>query len=119
MIWIIKTYVLFLRCKDTQESDQNPLPDDMMKRLPVKDFQDIPHQSKLGNSSKFKEMPRQAFPSMAGPAPKGVDLWSQGGLQRLESTQILSFGVSSHSFGVDLKAGESQARSPAILQYAK
>lgn len=74
MIWIIKTYVLFLRCKDTQESDQNPLPDDMMKRLPVKDFQDIPHQSKLGNSSKFKEMPRQAFPSMAGPAPKGVDL---------------------------------------------
>lgn len=47
-------------------------------------------------------MPRQAYLSMAGPTPQGVDLRVAGGLQRLESPQILSFGVSSHSFDVDL-----------------
>jgi hypothetical protein len=35
--------------------------------------QDIPHQSKLGNSSNLSEMPRQAYQLMAGPAPQGVD----------------------------------------------
>lgn len=39
---------------------------------------------------------------MAGPTPKGVDLTVTGGLQRLSGPQNLSFGVSSHSFGVDL-----------------
>jgi hypothetical protein len=67
----------------------------------------IPHQSILGNSSNFKEIPRQACPLMAGPTPKGVDLRVAGGLQRLASPQILSLGVSSQSFGVDLiKVGD-------------
>ena len=40
------------------------------------------------------------------PMPKGIDLRVTGGLQRLASTQILSFGVSSHSFDVDfIKVG--------------
>lgn len=36
---------------------------------------------------------------MAGPTPSG-DALGTGGLQRLNGTQILSYGVSSHSFGV-------------------
>ena len=43
---------------------------------------------------------------MSGPIPLSGE-WRcprhQGGLQRTASTQILSFGVSSHSFDVDLK----------------
>ena len=35
--------------------------------------QKLPHQSKLGNSSNFIEIPRQACLSMAGPTPQGVD----------------------------------------------
>ena len=56
----------------------------------------------MGNSSKYKEMPRQAYPLMAGPTSQGVDLRVAGGLQKLVGPQILSFGVSSHSFDVDL-----------------
>lgn len=56
----------------------------------------IPHQSRLGNSSNFYEIPRLSLGRpMAGPIPFGEAL-SSGGLQRSASTQILSFGVSSH-----------------------
>ena len=47
-------------------------------------------------------MPRQVCLSMAGPTSKDVDPRVAGGLQRLVNPQILSFGVSSHSFDVDL-----------------
>jgi hypothetical protein len=33
---------------------------------------ELPHQSRLGNSSNFIEMPRQAFILMAGPTSKEV-----------------------------------------------
>jgi len=52
---------------------------------------------------------------MAGPAPKGVDLRVAGGLQRLASPQILSFGVSSQSFGVDLIEADDCPQSSALF----
>lgn len=54
-----------------------------------------PHQSRLGNSSNYIEMPRLFLSLMAGLNPKGCR--KTRGLQRRKKTQILSIGVSSHS----------------------
>lgn len=58
-------------------------------------------------------MPRQACQLMAGPTSQDVDHMVTGGLQRLTGPQILSFGVSSHTFDVDLTADERYMHSSA------
>lgn len=68
---------------------------------------DIPHQSRLGNSSNQCEIPRQ---SLAGqwraPDFRQKIALMPGGLQRTASTQILSYRSFIASFGVALtKAG--------------
>lgn len=60
-------------------------------------------------------MPRQACQLMAGPTSQDDDRKVTGGLQRLSGPQNLSFGVSSHTFDVDLTAGERNKHSPASL----
>lgn len=62
-------------------------------------------------------MPRQVCLSMAGPTSQDVDPRVAGGLQRLVNPQILSFGVSSHSFDVDLIEADDCPRCTHRLHF--
>lgn len=56
----------------------------------------IPHQSRLGNSQILMKCRDKLSRPVAGPILFREKRLAPGGLQRTASTQILSFGVSSH-----------------------